>query len=266
MDFIFDFINRYFLIPMGHYYTLPATLTYAIFFFIAVFLVYKFILRRIRFRVDENFMLSLLPFIILGGVMRSLEDAEFYHGYMFVSPGIYITVFFVALSALLFSVLAEKYVKRPYWQIMLAIGSVILLFNIAQVLIIGIRNWTGFFMVTGILLAWSLVLLPVTLYRTKYLSRINYFILLAHLLDASASFVATTFFSYYEQHVLPGFLFPIFGSWIMFPLKLAVVWPVLYMIDESIKEKEFRIWLKTAVLILGLALGVRDLLSVSMLV
>jgi uncharacterized membrane protein len=265
MDFISEFINKYFLIPMGHYYTLPATITYAILFIIAVLLVYKYLLKKLKFKIDKKFMLSLLPFIILGGVMRSLEDAEFYHSYMFVSPGIYITLFFITLVSLLFSVLIEKYTKRPYWHIMLAIGSALLLYNIIQVFLIGIENWTGFFMVTGLLLMWALLFLPVTLY-TKYLSRMNYFILLSHLLDASASFVATTFFSYYEQHVIPGLLFPIFGSWIMFPLKIAVVWPVLYLIDSNIKENEFRIWLKIAVLILGLALGVRDLLSLSMLV
>ncbi|MCX6819052.1 MAG: DUF63 family protein [Candidatus Aenigmarchaeota archaeon] len=265
MDFISDFISRYFLIPMGHYYTLPGTIAYAIFFVIAVLLVYKYILKKLKIKIDANFMLSLLPFIILGGVMRSLEDAEFYQSYFFVSPVIYITLFFIALSSLLFSVLAEKYIKMPYWQFMITIGSAILLYNIIQVLLIGIVNLTGFFMVAGLILMWAIIFLPVTLYFTKYLSRLNYFILLSHLLDASSTFVATTFFSYHEQHVIPSLLFPIFGSWIMFPLKIAVVWPILYLIDNNIKDKEFVIWLKIAILILGLALGVRDLLSLSML-
>lgn len=262
-----DFIYEWFIKPMGHYYTPQATIIYAMLFVTAVFLVYKYILKKMKFKVDENFMLSLVPFIIMGGIMRSLEDAEFYQGYMFVSPGIYITIFLIALPALVISLLAERYTKRPYWHFMLAAGSVFLLYNLVQAVLIGITNWLGFFMITGLLLVCALLLLPISLY-TKYLSRINYFILLSHLLDASASFVATTFFHYHEQHVLPGLLFPIFGSWIMLPLKIAVVWPLLYAIDKFIDKdsKEFAIWLKIAVLILGLALGVRDLISVSMLV
>jgi uncharacterized membrane protein len=258
-----DFIQEYFLDPMGHYYTLPGTIVYAILFIIAVFLVYKYLLKK--FRIDEKFMLSLLPFIILGGVMRSLEDAEFYSGYFFVSPGIYITVFFITLFSLIVSIKIEKYKKIEYWKTMLVIGSALLLYNIIQVTIIGIANWTAFFMIAGLMLMWSAVFFPIKQFFPKYLSKTNYLILLSHLFDASSSFVAVTFFSYTEQHVLPGFLFPIFGAWILMLLKIIVVWPALYYIDK-INDKNFRIWLKIAVLILGLALGTRDFLSVSMMV
>ena len=259
------FIEEYFLEPMGHYYTAPTTIVYAILFVIAVFLVYKYILKRMRFEIDTTFMLSLLPFIILGGVMRSLEDAEFYQGFMFVSPGIYITLFFITLASLTFSILVERYTKKPYWHYMIAVGSVLLAYNLFQVLI-RIENWTGFFMVIGLLAVWTVIFLPITYLFPKYLSRMNYLILLSHLLDASASFVAVTFFPYVEQHVIPGLLFPIFGAWILTPLKIAVVWPALYLIDKHVEDKEFRIWMKIAVLVLGLALGVRDLLTLSMLV
>jgi uncharacterized membrane protein len=258
-----NFINTYFIEPMGHYYTLPGTIVYAVLFVIAVFLIYKYFLKKLK--INEKFMLALLPFIILGGVMRALEDAEFYSGYLFVSPGIYITVFFIALFSLLFSIQLEKYRKIKYWKTMLVIGSILLLYNIIQVMIIGIANWTAFFMIAALMLMWSAVFFPIQYFFPKYLSKTNYLILLSHLFDASSSFVAITFFSYVEQHVLPGFLFPIFGAWVLMLLKIIVVWPALYYIDK-IEDKKLRIWLKIAVLILGLALGTRDFLSVSMMV
>lgn len=261
---MFDFFQKYFIEPMGHYYTVPGTIVYAILFVIAVFLVYKYFLKK-RFKINERFMLSLLPFIILGGVMRSLEDAQFYSGYFFVSPGIYITVFFITLISLLFSVELEKYRKIEYWKTMLLIGSGFLFYNILQVILIGIVNWVAFFSIFALMLLWSAVFFPIQHLFSKYLSRTNYLILLSHLFDASASFVAVTFFSYSEQHVLPGFLFPIFGAWVLIPLKIIVVWPALYYIDK-VKDKGFRTWLKIAVLILGLALGTRDFLRVSMMV
>jgi len=261
---MFEFLQKYFIEPMGHYYTLPGTIVYAILFVIAVFLVYRYFLKK-RFKINEKFMLSLLPFIILGGVMRALEDAQFYSGYFFVSPGIYITMFFIALISLLFSVELEKYRKIEYWKTMLFIGSLLLFYNILQVMIVGIVNWIAFFMIAALMLFWSGALFPIQHFFPKYLSRTNYLILLSHLFDASSSFIAVTFFSYSEQHVLPGFLFPIFGAWVLIPLKIIVVWPALYYIDK-VRDKKFRIWLKIAVLILGLALGTRDFLSVSMMV
>ena len=82
--------------------------------------------------------------------------------------------------------------------------------------------------------------------------------------DGSATFVALAFFSYMEQHVLPRFLIGFTGPWIMFPLKMAIVWPVLVLIDRHVEDNEFKTWLKIAVLILGLALGTRDILKLGM--
>lgn len=259
-----EFLDKYFLEPMGHYYTLPNTIVYSILFVIVVFLVYKYLLKRMKFKIDRNFMLSLVPFILLGGIMRSLEDAEFYQGFMFVSPGIYVTIFFITLGSLIASVLMEKYAKKEYWKIMLTIGTALCLYNLYQVFAIGIKNWDGVLMILGLVGLWSLVFGLIHLKFPKYLSRVNLFILVSHLFDGSATFVALSYFSYMEQHVLPNFLIGFTGPWVMFPLKIFIVWPVLYLIDTHIEDKEFRVWLKIAVLILGLALGARDMLKVGM--
>ncbi len=276
-----EFLDKYFLEPMGHYYTLPNTIVYSIVFVIVVFLVYKYLLKRMelfvpnfgikdskrmKFKIDKNFMLSLVPFILLGGIMRSLEDAEFYQGFMFVSPGIYVTIFFITLGSLLASVLIEKYTKKEYWKIMLVIGSVLCLYNLYQVFSFGIKNWSGVFMTLGLVGLWSLVFGLIHLKFPKHLSRVNLPILVSHLFDGSATFIALSYFSYMEQHVLPSFLIGFTGPWVMFPLKIFIVWPVLYLIDKHIEDKEFRIWLKITVLILGLALGTRDILKVGMAV
>lgn len=259
-----DFFQEYFLEPMGHYYTLYATVVYAILFVAAIYLTYKYILKK-RIRIDKNFMFSLVPFILLGGTMRALEDAGFYYGYLFVSPGIYVTIFIITILSLITSLGLAKYFKKPYWHFLFGIGSVLLFYNIVQVLIIGVKNPQAFFMISGLMFVWSIIFFSISHFFPKYLSRINLVILLSHLLDASSSFVAVTFFNYREQHVVAGFLSN-FGLWTLFPLKIVVVWLTLFAIDRYVKEKEFQIWLKIAVLLLGLALGTRNLLSVSMLV
>jgi len=249
---------------MGHYYTLPNTIVYSLLFALAVYLVYKYILKKIKFKIDTRFILSLVPFIFLGGIMRSLEDATFYQGFLFVSPGIYITVFFITLGSLLLSLLLEKYTKKKYWKFMLAIGSVLCLYNLYQVSFFGIKNWFGVLVVLGLVGLWSLIFGLVHIKFPRYLSRLNYPILVSHLFDGSATFVAVYFFSYVEQHVLPGFLIGLGGPWVMFPLKIFIVWPVLYLIDKYVEEDELKVWLKVGVLILGLALGTRDILRMGM--
>lgn len=258
------FWEKYFIEPMGHYYTLPATIVYALIFVFAAFLVYKYIIKKMKIKVDKNFMISLVPFIFLGGIMRALRDVNFYRGYFFVSPGIYLTVFFIALASLALSLLFEKLTKKEYWKFMLLIGGIFCFFNLYEVFLIGIHAWKGVLIILGLVCIWSFVFGLIHLEFPKYLSKVNFPILVSHLFDGSATFVALTFFSFTEQHVLPTFLINYTGPWIMFPLKIAVVWPVLYYIDK-LKDDQFKIWLKIAVLVLGLALGTRDTLKVGLL-
>jgi uncharacterized membrane protein len=95
-------------------------------------------------------------------------------------------------------------------------------------------------------------------------------ILSSHFMDASSTFVALTFFGYVEQHVLPSFLIdlaggPAAGAWIMFPMKILVVGGVLLLLDKYSEDEQFKNFLKLIILILGLALGTRDFLTVSMM-
>ncbi len=249
---------------MGHYYTVPNTIVYSILFVATVLLVYKYFLKKMEFRIDRNFMVSMVPFVFLGGIMRALEDAGFYRGFMFVSPGIYVTVLFITVGSILLSLLLEKYTKKEYWKILLVIGSILCALNLYQVAVFGIKNWDGVLMILGLVGLWSLVFTAVHLKFPRYLSRTNLPILVSHLFDGSATFVALSYFSYVEQHVLPGFLIGFTGPWVMFPLKIFIVWPVLYLIDRHVEEEDFRNLLKIAVLILGLALGIRDLLKLGM--
>ena len=87
----------------------------------------------------------------------------------------------------------------------------------------------------------------------------NSFLLLAHEFDATTTYVATTFYPYFEQHVLPSFFISLFGTWFMFVLKLVVVLIVLHVLDKELQnEPEKRTFLKFLVLMLGMAPGLRN--------
>lgn len=147
---------------------------------------------------------------------------------------------------------------------MLLIGILFLLYDAS---LTTINNLFGFGFIIFLIGTWSLVFYGTYKIKPKLLSLENAGILVSHLFDASSTFTALTFFGFYEQHVLPNLFIRNlgFGPWVMFPLKIIVVWTVLYYIDKSKEDLFLKRFLKIVILILGLALGIRDFLTVSML-
>lgn len=262
-----DWFNSKFVQPLCHYYTLEATLIYGLILCIAVYGTYR-LLQKLKIKIDKNFFFALLPFIIYGGWARALRDHNLgiYTGKLFCSPPIYFVIFGVALASLLIGIFLQRRFKRKYkvkyHKTMMVIGILLLTYNLS---LTKISNFYGFGIILLLIAFWSLIFFGISYLRPKLLSKINAGIIAAHLLDASSTFTALSFFGYYEQHILPSFLINIFGPWIMFPLKIIVVWGVLQILDKYCEDKFFKNFLKIIILILGLALGIRDLLTISMI-
>ena len=260
-----EFINENFLTPLCHYYTLAGTITYGLILVLAVIGTYK-LLKYLKIKIDKKFFFSLLPFIIYGGWARALRDHELgiYQSNLFCSPPIYFFIFLIALASLLLGLSIERISKKKfsYDKTMIIIGACFLLYNAT---LTKITNTSAFSFVSLLVIFCFLVFFGIHKIKPKILSLENAGILTSHLFDASATFTALTFFGFYEQHVLPSFLIDIFGPWIMFPLKIVVVWVVLEMIDISKEDLFFKRFLKIIILILGLALGIRDFLTISLL-
>jgi uncharacterized membrane protein len=262
-----DFINENFLTPLCHYYTTIGTITYGIILIFAFIGTYK-LLKKLKIKIDRKFFLALLPFIIYGGWTRALRDYSlgiYGQSNLFCSPPIYFFVYAITLASLLLGFFIEKKAKKiSYEKTMLAIGSMFLLYNLS---LTTIRNFYGFSIILALIGIWSLIFYGIHSIRPKILSIENAGIIISHLLDASSTFTALTFFGFYEQHVLPNFFIKTLnlGPWTMFPLKIVVVWAVLYYIDKSKEDIFLKRFLKIVILTLGLALGIRDFLSVSML-
>lgn len=259
-----DWFSEKFVQPLCHYYTLEATLTYGLILIIAAFGTYK-MLERLKVKIDRRFFLALLPFIIYGGWARALRDhtlGMYGESWVWCSPPIYFVIFIIALGSLLVGLLLERKKIITYEKFMWLIGGLLLLYNL---IITRVTNLGGFFTVLWLAFGWACMLYGISKLRPKWLSRTNAGILWSHLLDASSTFTALTFYGFYEQHVLPGFLIDLTGPWVMFPLKLIVVWAVLYYIDKEEGDQRFKNFLKIVILVLGLALGIRDWLTISMI-
>ncbi len=277
-----EFIQQYYIDPIkyGTGYNIVNTLTYAIILIIAIIGVYK-LLKKMRIKIDRNFFYAVIPFIALGSILRVYEDFLEATGsasgplvivaadgtvrnLLLVTPLMYITIFLVTLFSLVISLLIQKFAKIEYNKMWFVIGTVLSLFIL---LLIPFKNFSGVAMIFGILLAIGIAIFAVKKYAQiknnkieKLLSNENYLLVMSQMFDASATFVALSFFSYFEQHVLPSFFIDIFGPIALFFLKLPIILLAVYYIDKEVADNEKRTFLKMAVLVLGMAPGLRDTL------
>lgn len=270
-DTISDFIYTYFLKTMCYQYNVVNTVVYGLVLVAAVFGTYK-LLEILKIKIDRKLFYAVIPFILFGGSARALRDhteiSTVFQNVpqLFCSPIIYFVVFAIALGSLLLGIAVQKKFKFEYWKTMSLVGVAILAYDIGN---FRIENWAAVAMITGLFAFWLAVFFGFSHFKPKTLSKMNAGILSTHLLDASSTFTALTFFGCTEQHVLPTFLInlaggPAVGAWIMFPLKIFVVGGVLLLLDKYGEDEQFKNFLKLVILILGLALGIRDFTTVTL--
>lgn len=269
------FIEQYFIDPViqGTGYNVYNTFAYAAVLIVAVFATYK-LLKRMKITIDDKFVVGVLPYIILGGLLRALEDA-FAYGFWFKTPIIYIVIFVVAFTGLFVSKIIEilKGNRLPslrYHMIWASIGFAMVLAGLAQV---SVRSPFAMAAMVTLSVFWAIALIFAKkisdrIGKGNFLGWENTSILSVHMFDATTTFVALSYFPYFEQHVLPGFLISVFGPAVMFALKFAVVAVVLHVLDKEMASKDAKAsgnselqkkkFIKLVILILGLAPGLRN--------
>jgi uncharacterized membrane protein len=269
-----DFITEHFINPIlsNGWFNPVNTAVYSLILIGAVYLVYN-MLRKMKIHIDRYFLVAIMPFIFWGSSTRVLHDAAytgalatpelnaFFELPIFPTPGSYIITFSLALVTLLCSLLAQRYAKVSYWKPMAAFGTALCVVNIVIMPVASLLPLL--LIVPATLLFTGLLFIPQAAnwgIPKGILTGQNNIIVAGHLLDASATTFALFVFGYVEQHVLPRALFPILGFETMFLLKIAVVLPVLWLIDRYTEDRDFRNFLKIVVFILGVAPGLRDLL------
>ncbi len=258
-----DFFQQYFLEPIetGSGYNIVNTIAYAVILIFSLFLLIK-ILKRLGMKLDDRLWTDLLPWIVLGGVLRALEDIAFFpHTWLLITPGIYLLVF----AGAFLSLLVQRYTKLPFTHYLGL--SLLALFGLMTVL--SAKNWVSLVLTLALasgvfmLAFYALRLLKIRIFKGK-----NWQVLLAHTIDSSATFMAVTYLCvgsvrYFEQHVVPSALFAGIGPWVFIPIKVVVILLALWVIDKE-TDKEWNWMLKFTVLVLGLGPGTRDLLTAFM--
>jgi uncharacterized membrane protein len=254
---ILDYIQENF-IYLHPGYTILNTVVFGVILGISILLIIR-MFKYIK-KDPAELMIPLVPFIFFGSSARALVDNNIYPlTYWLVTPGIYVLTGLTAIATVLISVYLERKTQFDYRYIIFAVGVVLCIPNLIYM---GPVNFIATLQVVGV---WALISSLFILLRNKWAllkDKFNLSVLMAHLFDASSTYIAVDFYGYGEQHVLPNALTGIAGSAIvMFPLKIAVILGALYIIDSYIEDRTVANMLKLAIFILGLAPGLRNFLS-----
>ncbi len=257
---ITEFITTH-IVYFGPGYNVLNTLVFGIILGVIVILLIK-MFRYIK-KDPKDLIIPVIPFIFFGSSTRALVDNGIYPlSYLLITPGIYIITGLATIITLLVSVYIERKTNLDYRYLIFLVGVVICIPNILNI------SHINFVALAQVLGSWALVSSVFVILRIKWSlikDKFNLSVLLAHIFDASATFVAIDFYPYGEQHVLPNALIGLTGTaLVMFPLKIIVILFALYVIDSYIEDETIKNMLKLAILILGISTGLRDLLSLVM--
>lgn len=244
---------------------------YALLFVGAVWLLYEKFFKKKKIVINREFMIALVGWVIFASAIRASEDAGVFKSVLLITPFSYITDFAVAFPILLIAMRFDSGI--PYWKTWGAIGY---LLGILVLLLLPLKSFYGFLLPIGIWAAWVLLFWIIRKARPNIMSRWNFAVLSAQMFDTSSTFAALTFFpDFMEKHILGITLMQFFearnillingsASWIMFAVKLALVPVILYAIDKYGESEEEKRFLKMVIIILGLAMGLRNTLELGM--
>ena len=278
---VWQYIYKYYIngIINDTSYNPVDTLTYAILLGISLFGVLK-LLEKLDVEIDTRFMIAVTPYILAGSSLRVLKDSKVFTPpleYLFVTPIIYFFMFAVTISILVLAIALERKGKiKDYHAFFGYAGLVWTAVNFATLLAVD--------KITNPVPAAAILFLGIITTGIVYLvsrqsgfvlltDKLNISILFTHLLDASSTFIGMDWLGYYEKHVAPTFFIDMAGNYmdhpslVMYPLKLLVFIPVLYMLDNKFdaqKEKKLIAMMKLAILVLGLSPAARNTLRILM--
>ena len=277
--FLPDIIQTTFFSGYTIFNTVVYTLILAI-FVLAIIKMFK------KIEIDPiSIFYSIIPFVFLGSSIRALVDNGICPKTVFlITPGLYILVGLITIASFLFSIYLFNKNRIDYRYTLFFMG---LIFLIPNMILFSNVNFTA---IAYVLITWivaSIIFLGISFlvlyiknndeknidknFDKKIISnilekifqhKINFSIVLAHLFDASTTYVAVEYFNYYEQHVLPNALNRLFDTYLtLFPMKIIVIVAVLYIIDQYFEDQTIKNLLKLTVFVLGLAPGLRNILT-----
>lgn len=211
------------------------------------------ILQRMKIKIDKKFGLAIFPWVVLGSILRVLEDLKIVHGILFVTP----FVWFLSFSLFFIFLLTFRFFEKK-----LGMSAFKLLF------FTGIFTWLPFLpflnfsnpIAGGLILSFFtpwLIIFYLIPWRTE-----NKLVTLIHVLDSTVTYTAINFFGYTEKHFIPLFFIQKFTPFSFVFLKLFSIVLILIFLDKFVDQKNLNNYLKMCIGVLGTATASRDFLLI----
>ncbi|WP_457555456.1 DUF63 family protein [Candidatus Pyrohabitans sp.] len=277
-----EFLHENFVRPLetGSGYNPYNTVTYGILLIAGAYAVLR-LLRRLGVRLDERLFMALVPFVLLGGILRALEEFARVtgsglvpHTFLLLTPGIYLLVTSITLVSL---VLARALRGDEYPTLLIrsgaglcAIAGAVFLYDVYLVVsgeavsrfsgeVLKLQPEVfGWILITSS--AASLVLL-FPLRKAGMYSGSNALIVWGAAFDAASVSVASLVGYTAEQPLTQLMLL---AHPLLYPLfKLGLYLLLLYFVEKDVPASEESHWLtKLILLVLSLPMGLHNSLQV----
>ena len=264
-----EHILEYFV---GGGYNLVNTTVYATVVFLGYYLFYKAIKKYVPFcRIDKHFLWGVLVFVFFGSLLRILEqkytgvwlinssNSPLEIGFYFHTPGWLILLSVVFLLSFLLSIILFK---EKYYKLLISIGVCLSL----PILVFELLYIKNLLVLIATLLA-IIIIYFIIQFFAKLKTLEDKLVILSQITDFSATLSGIFFFSnlLYEQHPVSRAV--IGFSPFLYPLvKLFFAFLFIFIVNKAIKDSEERTYTKLLIIILGFLTGIRDLLTISLLV
>ena len=248
------------------------TLLFALIFAGGVYLIYEQLIKRFKLKMNRNFLFAASMWAFFAMSIRLLYDTGYTKSVLFITPYVTVIDFALAVGFLIVALYIEKKKKIDYWKTWGMSGA---LLGLVLLSLSPLNNWSGFVKVVAlwavsfIILIWAKKIFP------KFFTWWNIGVLQTHMMDAAGSFIGITFFAFSEEHVVGRTLMAFAesagmtvygsGSWIMYPLKLIVLIPILYYLDRYSENMQETKYIKTILFVLGFAIGLRNAFNILIL-
>ena len=281
---VLEFIYKYYIDPIryGQPYNVVDTATYALVLIVAIYILYRWFSRSKTITIDGRFVLATLPFVILGGLLRVVQDTGMITSdlqYLLITPLIYFVLFFFTAGVLVISSSLQKAgLIRDYIPVYSGTGIAAALVIAGVLVSFGIRNTVVDPGVAAFIIGLATITSTLVYAAMRYLLKWEYArdplylaLVFGQMLDASATSFGIDLhpLEYVEVHVVGSNLIAWTGTaFSMFPLKLLVLFPGIYVLERFRNEGSPVLWhlIVLAMITVGLAPGVRDMVRMMLYV
>lgn len=281
---VLEFIYKYYIDPIryGQPYNVVDTTTYALVLLVAIYILYRWFSRSKTISIDGRFVLATLPYVVLGGLLRVVQDTGMITSdlqYLLITPLIYFLLFFFTAGVLVVASSIQKAgMVRDYIPVYSVTGIVAALVAAGVLVSFGIGNTVVDAGVVAFIIGLGLLTTALVYAAMRYLLRWEYAadplylaLIFGQMLDASATSFGIDLhpLEYVEVHVVGSNLIAWTGTaFSMFPLKLLVLFPGIYILERFRNEGSPVLWhlIVLAMITVGLAPGVRDMVRMMLYV